>query len=274
MKHIIEYLKGVCMGIANAVPGVSGGTIAVITKIYDRLLSSITLNLKILKKNIVFLICVVLGMGTGIIIASFALEYLFQSYNVPTQFFFIGIIIGSMPLIYKECTKESKIKPIHIIPFIIGIGVMLGFGFLKEDVFALSGTTIHPVVMIIMAFFSAVAMIIPGLSGALVLKALGGYETAISAVTSFDIFTLLMFGIGALLGLLCSAKIISFLFKKCRTGTYCVIMGLIIASIVQIYPKEFTFDLQGIIAVLTLIIGIVIPLVTDKINMSLKNKAD
>ena len=101
-------LKGIAIGTANAVPGVSGGTIAVITKIYDKLLAAITPNIKKLIKNLPFLIPVGLGMLIGILAAAKVLGFLFDEFNVPTQMFFIGVVIGSIPMIYKECTAEKS----------------------------------------------------------------------------------------------------------------------------------------------------------------------
>ena len=257
-RNIILILKGIAMGIANAIPGVSGGTIAVITKIYDKLLDAITLNIKKLFKNLPFLLCVFGGMAIGIVLAAFALKFLLDNYNVPTQFFFIGIIIGSMPIVYRECTVEQKLKPVHIIPFLLGAAAIILFGFVNADSSA-AQAEINPIILCIMSFIAAVSMVIPGLSGALVMKALGGYDIAINAVTEFDIPTLLIIAIGAGLGVLASARIISFLFKKWRAITYCVIAGLILGSIPQIFPKEFAFNAQGIIAIFVLIIGMILP---------------
>lgn len=274
MNKFTEWLmlavKGACIGIANAIPGVSGGTIAFILKIYDKLLDAISLNLKKLKNNLPFLIPVGIGVLLGIFLAAKVLGYLFEHHNVPTQFFFIGIIIGSMPAIIKECKSEGNLKPIHILPFLLSaVGIIL-FNSLKEGS---AGVGLNPVSIILMTAVAAAAMIMPGLSGSLVLKILGGYDNAIDAVNNLDIITILWYGIGAVIGLLAAAKIISILLKKCKTGTYCAIIGLIIGSVPAIYPAEFALNAEGIIAVIVLILGAALPIGMELLGNKLSKKA-
>lgn len=260
IEWLVLVLKGACVGIADAIPGVSGGTIAFILKIYDRLLDAIDLNIKKLIKNLPFIIPLGIGVVLGIFAASKVLGYLFENHNVPTQFFFMGIIIGSLPAIFKECRSSGKLKPVHILPFAIAaVGIVL-FNSLKEGSAAI-GT--NPVAIIVMTAIAAAAMILPGLSGALVLKILGGYDGAIQAVSTLDIGTLIFYAVGAVIGLLGAAKIISILLSKCKTGTYCAILGLIIGSIPAIYPREFALNAEGIIAILFFIIGAALPVVME-----------
>ncbi|MCM1577404.1 MAG: DUF368 domain-containing protein [Ruminococcus sp.] len=260
VNWLILALKGACIGIADAVPGVSGGTIAFILKIYDRLLDAIDLNPKKLIKNLPFIIPVGIGIVAGIFCASKVLGYLFEYHNVPTQMFFMGIIIGSLPAIIKECRSAGKLKAVHIIPFAVALAGIVLFNTLKEG--SVSGAD-SPVAIILMTVAAAAAMIMPGLSGALVLKILGGYEGAITAVSNLDIVTLLYYAIGAAVGLLAAAKIISILLAKCKTGTYCAIIGLIIGSLPAVYPKELALNGEGIIAVVIFIIGLALPLVME-----------
>lgn len=272
MKKFIEWLilviKGMCVGIADAIPGVSGGTIAFILKIYDKLLDAIDINIKKLIKNLPFLIPLGIGVLLGIFMASKVLGYLFEHHNVPTQFFFMGIIIGSLPTIIKECRSASKLKPVHIIPFIIAAAGIIAFNSLKEGSASVGES---PVMIILVTIFAAAAMIMPGLSGALVLKILGGYDTAIRAVSEVEIMTLMFFAIGAVIGLLGAAKIISILLKKCKTGTYCAILGLIVGSLPAIYPKEFTLNGEGIIAVIIFIVGAALPVSMELFGNKLKS---
>ena len=130
MNYILLALKGIAIGIANAVPGVSGGTIAVIVKIYDKMLEAITPNIKKLIKNLPFLMPVGVGMLIGVLAAAKLLGFLFDEYNVPTQMFFVGVVIGSMPMIYKECTGEKKLSAVCIAPFAAGLLVMAAMAFL------------------------------------------------------------------------------------------------------------------------------------------------
>ncbi|MCD7731629.1 MAG: DUF368 domain-containing protein [Oscillospiraceae bacterium] len=262
MKYIILALKGVAVGIANAVPGVSGGTIAVVTKIYDELLRSLTPNIKRLIKKLPFLIPVGVGMLIGIFLASKVLGFLFETYNVPTQLFFVGVILGSIPMIYKECTKERRLSPVCAVPFLVGAAVMIAMFFIKPDDF--SGITgefnlLNGVIFFLSAVIAAAAMIVPGVSGALMLKVMGCYDAAVMAVNELNIPVLLIFAAGAVVGIFAAAGIISMLLKKFRRGTYCFISGLIIGSIPSIFPSEYSFNAQGIIGIILLAIGLAVP---------------
>lgn len=270
MEFLLNVIRGACIGIADAIPGVSGGTIAFILKIYDKFLDAIDLNPRKLKKNLPFLIPLVIGIGVGIVIASFGLKWLFENHNIPTQFFFIGVIIGSLPMIYRECVSEAKLKPIHALPFFISVIGIILFNNLKEGTADFAN---NPAAIIVTMALSAASMLLPGLSGAMVLKILGGYDRAITAVTEFDIATLLLYCIGAAIGLLVAAKVISILLLKCRRGMYCVIIGLIIGSLPAIFPEGLGLNLDTILAVITCIIGVILPNVMERMGKR-QNKSE
>lgn len=266
MKYIILALKGIAIGVANAIPGVSGGTIAVITKIYDELLESITPNIKKLIKNMPFLLPVGIGMIIGILLAAKVLAFLFETYNVPTQLFFMGIILGSMPMIYQEATREKKLQPINIIPFLIGAGIMIGMFFIRTDNISSVDSSLtvgNAVLFVLSAFLAAVAMIIPGISGALVMKILGAYDAAIMALNDMNIPVILLFAVGAIVGIFVAAKVISMLLKKFRKETYCIIAGLIIGSVPSVFPSGFKFDAQGIVGIVLLVVGLAVPTLSE-----------
>lgn len=265
---VMLILKGIAMGIGNAIPGVSGGTIAVVTKIFDRLVEAITPNIKKLIKNMPFLIPVGVGMLIGIFCTAKLLEKLFAEYYVPTQLFFMGLIIGSIPAILKECKKESKhIRPINLIPFFIGALFMLFLLFASEGRGMFSQgealTVRDAVLYIIMGFTAAVAMVIPGVSGSMIMKVFGAYDSVIAAVANFDIVVMAVFAIGAVIGIFAAVKIIDTLLKKFRQGTYCLILGLIMGSVAHIYPAEFRFNAQGIAGIVLLLVGLAIPYLTE-----------
>lgn len=267
-NSIFLVLKGIVIGIGNAIPGVSGGTIAVVMKIYDKLIGAITLNIKKLIKNMPFLIPLGIGMAIGIFLTSLALEKLFEMYNVPTQLLFLGLIVGSLPIVMKECKKErKKIRPLNIIPFMIGLSFMIFLLFAGE------GERLFPenavltlrdaILYIVMGFIAVVTMIIPGVSGSMVMKIFGAYDSIISAVAGLDFKVLFVFGAGALIGLFVAAKIIDMVIKRFRQGTYCLIIGLIVGSVPHIFPKEFRLNMQGIVGIVLLIVGAAIPILME-----------
>lgn len=266
-ESIILALKGIVIGIGNAIPGVSGGTIAVVTKIYDRLIGSITINIKKLFKNMPFLIPVGIGMVIGIFLTSVALEQLFENYNVPTQLTFLGLIVGSLPLVLNECKKEQKkIRPVNLIPFAVGVLFMIALLFAGSGKALFSGGELgirDVVLYIIMGFIAAVTMIIPGVSGSMVMKIFGAYDSVITAVANLEIPVLICFGAGAVIGVFVAAKVIDVLIKKYRQGVYCLIIGLIIGSVPHIFPAEFRFDAQGIIGIILFFVGAAVPLLME-----------
>lgn len=266
-NSIFLVLKGMAIGIGNAIPGVSGGTIAVVTKIYDRLIGAITPNIKKLIKNMPFLIPVGIGMVIGIFLTSVALEQLFENYNVPTQLTFLGLIVGSLPLVLNECKKEhKKIRPVNLIPFAVGVLFMIALLFAGSGKALFSGGELgirDVVLYIVMGFIAAVTMIIPGVSGSMVMKMFGAYDSVISAVANLEIPVLVCFGTGAVIGVFVAAKVIDVLIKKYRQGVYCLIIGLIIGSVPHIFPAEFRFDAQGIIGIILFFVGAAIPILME-----------
>ncbi len=289
MEHIINVLKGVVIGVANAIPGVSGGTMMVIMKVFDRLLGAVTLNLKKLKENFVFLLTIIIGMGIGVILSAKVLNICFENFYVQTQFFFMGVVLGSLPMIYKEATKEKKLEPLHLIPFAIGLGVIIGVTVISMSATNSVITSLTPVTffyLLMISVVAAAAMIMPGLSGSLVLLILGGYQTVINAVDEMNIMVLIPVGIGIILGILLCAKVITLCLKKWQRGTYAVILGLIVGSFYAIWPREtvdsvtgeitgasFEFNSTGIIAIVIGIIGILLPLSMELIDRKKNSEA-
>lgn len=283
MEHIINVLKGVVIGIANAIPGVSGGTMMVIMKVFDRLLGAVTLNLKKLRENFVFLLTIVIGMGIGIILSAKVLNICFTNFYVQTQFFFMGVVLGSLPMIYREANKEKKLAPVHLIPFAVGLGVIIGVTVISSSMENSVIETLNVGNFVYLAAISVVAaaaMIMPGLSGSLVLLILGGYQTAINAVDTMNIPILIPIAIGVIIGIVLCAKLITICLKKWHRGTYAVILGLIVGSFYAIWPREtattegsadFAFNSTGIIAIVIGIIGVLLPLSMDLIDKKKKN---
>ena len=295
MEHVVNVLKGIVIGVANAIPGVSGGTMMVIMKVFDRLLGAVSFNLKKLKENFWFLLTIVIGMGIGVILSSKVLSICFEQFYVQTQFFFMGVVLGSLPMIYKEATKEKKLTPVHLIPFAIGVAVIIGVSLISSSMGANTVRTTLDVstfiYLVIVSIIAAAAMIMPGLSGSLVLLILGGYQTAIQAVDEMNIPILIPIAIGVIIGIVDCAKLITLCLKKWQRGTYSVILGLIFGSFYAIFPREstsvqiidgvektitegadFHFNSTGIIAIIIGIIGVILPLSMEFIDK--KKKAE
>ncbi len=265
MKHIINFFKGMIIGISNVIPGVSGGTMAVSMGIYEKLVQTIGNFFhhfkENFKKNIIFLLPIVLGAGIGILLFSKLLKFLLENYAMQTQFAFMGLILGSIPFIMKKSViKGFSFK--YLIPGILTftIGVVLAI----LEIMGITGTPvqgfdinfINIILLFIYGIISAASMVVPGISGSFILLLLGVYSAIISAISSLNILVLIPFGIGVVIGILIASKLINFLLEHFYGYTYFAIIGFVIGSLLAIYPG-FYFDMSGVISIICLVLGFI-----------------
>lgn len=280
MKKFVEYLKyflcGIVFGTANVIPGVSGGTMLVVFGIFDRLTDSIS-GIKKIFQNLWFLITFAVGAGGGIILSSFVISSLFDNFSIQTNMFFLGLIIGGIPLIYKLGTSEKKVKPLCAVPFVIAMAVVIGLTVLERaDIFKLAPDAVNGFDAVISlklvgcAALAAVTMIIPGISGSFVMMLLGVYETIITAIKEMNFYVIIPFAIGAIIGIIGGAKLISILIKKNKLMVYSALMGLVIGSIYAILPEGFGFNLQTGYGFVCLLFGVVAAVLVEKLGAANK----
>jgi len=266
MKYIIDLLKGMVIGISNVIPGVSGGTMAVVMGIYDKIIYSVNNFFKDIKKNILFLGTLGIGAVLGILLFTNVIDYLLKNFNEQTNFFFIGLIVGTVPLLFKKAT-ETKIKAGNLTGLIIGFVIVAGLGILEKanpDAAFLSAIfKPNTIGFFVAGFIAAATMILPGISGSFVLLLIGLYEPIIEIVKNFDLINIAIVGVGVLAGFLLMTKLIEKIFNKYPQTAYCIIFGLVIGSIFVIYPG-FTFGLIGIVSTIALIVGFLIAYVIGK----------
>lgn len=246
MKLMKEFFKGVIIGIANIIPGVSGGTMAVSMGIYDKMIYAVNNIRKQFKKSIQFLLPYIIGAVIGIAALSVVIEMLFDRRPLETSLGFIGLIIGGIPILIKK-VKNKRFRISYAISFLFFFSFIIGLQLLQGN----EGTTVvlnsSPKMIIILFLVGIIAsatMVIPGVSGSMILMLLGFYQPIIdmvsqcvSALKDFNIglifkngIILLPFIIGVLLGIVIIAKLITFLFEKFETVTFYGIIGLVAAS--------------------------------------------
>ena len=259
MKKFFSWLalffKGAVMGIANVIPGVSGGTLAVIMGIYDKFISAISNILKDFIKNLLFLLPIILGMGVSIIISSKVIGNALEAIPLATALFFEGLIIGGMPILYKKIKGHEK-KPLNIVVLLIVFALLLvytfAFGGINNEVVIVEFNFIEYLKLFLVGVVGAATMIIPGISGSMTLMVLGYYNLvitdAVGNITNFDLLSrnlniLIPFGLGCVIGIVVIAKIIEYLLKKFEIKTYFAIFGFVFASMIivicQNIPQEF-----------------------------------
>lgn len=232
--------RGLLMGASDVIPGVSGGTIAVLLGIYDRLIAAINgLFSKDWKKHLNFLIP--LGIGVAIAILSLArlMKWLLAHYPGPTYFLFLGLIIGIIPNLFAEADARRTFTKRHVILLIIGILLVSSMVFFMDadkGAIITDKTMSTYVLLFFSGIFASAAMILPGISGSVVFLILGVYPTVIDAIDRLDLITMGIIGTGIVIGIISMSKIIHYFLKHYRTATFAFIIGAVIGSIVVIFP--------------------------------------
>lgn len=251
---LINFIKGFILGIANVIPGVSGGTMAVSMGLYELILSSIGNFFKDIKGNFIKLLPIILGILVAIVSTSKLVTYALTNYKAQTLCLFIGLIFGGVSLIMRKIKGKGS-KTNYLIFFVIFFFV-ISLNFLKTGLIEISFTNmgiIDYLLLLLIGFIASSAMVIPGISGSFILMVLGYYDKIIytvSTITDFsklgsNLLILVPFGIGVIIGIVFMAKLITNLIKKYETKTYFAIMGFVLSSIVvlllQLTDFKFTF---------------------------------
>ncbi len=233
------------MGIANIIPGVSSGTLAITMNIYEDLIEAISHFFKKLKKNILFLLPIGIGTLLAIILGSRVVEVSLENFTLPTVLFFAGLILGGVPMLFNKIKKTRK-KSYYFIFALTFISVIsINFLGSVEPVTLTNLEAIDYLKLFLVGVLAAGTMIIPGISGSFVLIVVGYYESIINVINEFtslnnlseNFLILLPFGLGVLIGIILIAKAIEWLFKKYEIPTYYAIIGFVLASLISIFTK-------------------------------------
>ncbi len=244
--------KGVLIGMANVIPGLSGGTVALLTGLYSHLTEAVgNFFLVSWKKRwsyLRFLSFVVAGAIVGIWLFAKMLTRLYESYPEPVGFFFLGLVAATLPALLKDLPREERASKRGWVLFLIGFLITFSLGFIKqkmgvageEEGFSSLFTPITTVRDGLFLFFVGVVasatMIIPGISGAFILLLLGVYYRILAFVDQYYLLGIFVVGLGAVVGIVLFAKILNFLLVRYQTLSVFFITGLIVASLSILYP--------------------------------------
>ena len=224
-----DFVLGVIVGIANIVPGVSGGTFLFISGKYRKLVESVNLLLKfrILGKELFFLLKLGLGITFGILAFSKLLDFVYQNYRAYCLAVFSGFIMGGIVSIFRKVSFNASSILTSILAFVSSFFL-----------FTLTPRDLTPgyLLLILGGIFAAFSMILPGISGSFILLIMGIYDDAIHAVSKMNLGVLVPLGVGVVVGLIVVFKMLGFLMKKHWNTTMSFLLGLTIAGIVRIFP--------------------------------------
>lgn len=256
-----NFIGGVAVGIANVIPGVSGGTMMVILGIFNRMMEAISGIFKKenpnRKDDILFLVQVLVGAGIGVIVFAKILEYLFNNFPTQTMYWFIGLIALSIPLFVKGELKGEKVK---VIPLICGMAIIFALQVLNPSEGSANVNPAFPSVnlslcleMVLAGAVSGATMLMPGVSGSMVLLILGEYylfKSYLANVLSFQLnilIPLVFVAIGVIIGIVLSAKVCKYFLEKYHAGFLSFILGLIIASSLVLIPFTASYNVFVVI---------------------------
>lgn len=269
---IKSILKGMVIGIANIVPGVSGGTMMVSMGIYDKLIHCITHLFSELKKSVAFLFPIAIGMLVAIAGSAVGLTWLFEHFPIQTNLLFIGLILGGLPAIWKN-VKGNRLKVGHVIAALLFFGMVVGLAAMGETegtAADLSFNLVNVLLLFLVGIVAAATMVIPGVSGSMMLMLMGFYYPVLNAIKNFmsalvhlDMNGILVgcgilipFGLGVVAGVFGIAKLVEVIFEKFPMYAYWAIIGLIVASPFAILLMG-TFPAVTVVSAVTGVVALV-----------------
>lgn len=237
-ENWMTIIKGMWIGGTMTVPGVSGGSMAMILGIYDRLISSVSSCIRDTGKSAAFLVRFLLGAGIGMVLFSRFISYLFAgSLEVPLRFFFLGAVAGGVPMIYKKARIKSFGLGAAAYP-VIGILAVVILALLPAGVFAPDGSRGIGAVLLQLAggVIIAVGLVLPGISASQMLYMLGIYERIIKNISTLNILPMIPLGAGVLGGVFLTARVLERLMKRHPQPTYLIILGFMFGSLPELFP--------------------------------------
>ena len=249
LNWFLDVLRGMVIGLANVIPGVSGGTMMVSMGIYDKLIWSINHLFKKFKECVKILLPYGVGMVVAVLLGAVGLKVAFAKFPLPTNTLFIGLILGSLPFILKEIRGE-KIGWQGVLVFVLFFALVVGLKIVEaENSTEIRLSVLEIIKLFLLGAIASATMVIPGVSGSMMLKTLGYYEPIVTGaipallkgltardwgMVGHNVGVLLPFGLGIVFGIFAIAKLIEFLMKKWKGRTYCAILGMVAASPVVI----------------------------------------
>lgn len=241
MDFLLSIGKGILIGSGAILPGISSGVLCVIFGIYEKLVNSVLGIFKDFKKNVTFLFPIVVGALIGFLIFGNLLNYVFNSYEMECKLLFLGLILGSVPSLFKEANKKKKFR----LSFLFYTFISFAFGlflFLLENKISNSYISMQSsfIFLFLSGFFMAAGVVIPGISSTIILMCFGTYYLYLESISILNLSVLIPMGIGLICGGIFFLVLIRFLLKKYTYQTYYSIIGFVLGSIFVLFPSTFS----------------------------------
>ncbi len=250
-----NFLKGIIVGIGGIAPGLSGSVLLVILGLYQKTITAIGTLFKDFKKNVIFLFPLFLGFGVGVILFSKVVDFLLGNFEMYTRFAFLGLVLGTIPLFYKEVKKEGFSKKYYIV---IVVAAIFGFAlfFLNKDMFPVI-TNPNLLQSVLLGIAVAGSSIVPGVDSAVILSSLGLYELYVGSIADFNLAVLIPAGVGLVIGVLVISFIMNKLISKFYTATFSIIFGLFLSIIPNVLNESCSlgFNFNSVLSIIILILG-------------------
>ena len=254
MKNIILILKGAIFGIAKIIPGERGGNLGLTMGVYEDLISSISNFFKKPKESLKFILPFIFGAALSILLMSKVISLCLDKFPFPTTLFFVGLIIGGIPLLTKKI-KKAKPKGLNIFLFILTFALIIFMNFINSGTNSINLENLSIITYLLLALVGLIAaatMVIPGISGSFVLMLLGFYEPIVNTISNLTDFShffhniaiLIPFGIGIILGILLVSKLLEYLFKYHEVSTYYAILGFVISSVIVLIMNALSVKIS------------------------------
>lgn len=235
-EHLITAAKGAVIGGTMLIPGVSGGTMAMMLSIYDRLINAVSEFFRHKRESFLFLLIFCLGAGAGMLLIAKPLFRVLDAFPLPAGYFFMGAVAGSVPMIYHKARAASFSwrDPVYIAA---GMAMVFLLSYLPadpgQDAAALAA---NPLYLVLAGLIAAVALVLPGISVSYLMLMMGLYDKMVQAMDSLYLPFLVPLAVGLALGIISTAKILDLLMTRHPRPTYLVILGFMLASVLSVFP--------------------------------------
>ena len=265
-----RFWKGIIVGLGGVAPGLSGSVLLIIFGLYQKTLDALGTLFARFKKNIAFLLPLVAGMFLGVLLFSKVINFLLNNHEMPTRFCFLGLILGTLPMVWKEVQKNG-FKPVYYA--VIAVAAGLGIWFFTVNPNAFPQVT-DPTLLqsILLGVAVAATAIIPGVDPAVFLSTLGFYEMYVAALANLEWHILLPMVVGLALGAVGISFGMSLLFKRWYTATFSVIFGIFLSMIPNMLSDKCVLGLNGVsvLSVILLLVGFAVSFVLGDLDRSRK----